>query len=143
MPRRLKIRTNEMGILEVYLIYADHGVYEKEWYGLQDRLEIVSLLPSVTKEVLDNALTGWTRPLVDSLGPQPKGMLLKLPEGSRECWSRETCPLHFKACSFLHKGMPWCFGPDGYDDEEQRKLIAGLISLWRESVYVLIVNEVD
>jgi len=142
MPRRLKVYTNEMGPLELYLIYADHGVYEKGWYGLQDVSEIVALLPSVTKEVFDNALTGWTKPLVESLGPQPKGLLLKLPEESRECWSRVNCPLHFKACTFLHKGMPWCFGPAGYEDEDQRKLVADLISIWRESVYVLVVNEV-
>jgi len=135
VPRRLQIPSAEMGTLQLYLIYEYAGCWEDEWAPMQGVLD----LPSVSKEVMDHALHGWTRPLVDALGPPPKGRLLLLPRSARECAQRATCPSYdLKRCGALLKKMPWCFEPDGV---EAKLLVTEVISLWREEVYVVVVLE--
>jgi len=134
VPRRLTIPSREMLRIELYLIYSYDGIWEEEWRLFQGALD----LPEVDKEVMDQALTGWTKPLVDQLGPPPEGRLRKLP--SRECEHNKTCPFYKAAmCTVLAKDMPWCFEPQGVP------LAAGLsakvIQFWREGVYVLVINE--
>lgn len=136
MPRRLSIPSRELLRIELYLIYSYDGEWEEEWRPLQGVLPI----PEVGKEVMDQALVGWTKPLVSQLGIPPEGHLRKLP--SRECTHKEKCSFYKpKICEVLSKDMPWCFEPD------KTPLASGLtskvIQMWREGVYVLVVNEVQ
>ncbi len=135
MPRRLTLQTAEMGQLELYLIYNEGGVWEAQWRGFQGVWDV----PSVSKEVMDHALHGWTRPLVDALGPPPKGKLHMLPAKARRCASESECPFYdARRCGLLLTKMPWCFVPDG---TAPGMLAAELIKLWREGVYVVAVLE--
>ena len=135
MPRRLQIPSLEMGVLQLYLIYKEAGQWEQEWRPVQGVLE----LPVVSKEVMDHALHGWTRPLVDALGPPPQGRLLLLPRAARECAYKTRCrSYNAKRCGLLLKKMPWCFEPA---ELESKLLVAEIIKLWREEVYVLVVEE--
>jgi hypothetical protein len=134
VPRRLQIPSQEMGILQLYLIYSYGGVWEQEWLPMQGVLD----LPVVSKETMDHALRGWSRPLVDALGPPPKGKLLLLPRQARVCAVRERCPSHDpKRCGLLLKKMPWCFEPEGLGASS---LVTQVISHWREEVYVVVVE---
>lgn len=122
-----------MGRIELYLIYSVGGEWEEEWRGLQGVLN----LPEVSKEDMDHALYGWTRPLVDQLGPPPEGMLRKLP--SQRCANEKTCPFYNrKDCTALSKKMPWCFEPESL---EPGNLSGEVVKLWRQQVYVLVVKE--
>lgn len=142
MPRRLKVQTREMGMLELYLIYNEGGLWEEEWRPLQTYGDLVEQMPCVSKEQMEHALIGWTRPLIDALGPAPKGLLLKLPLVTRECCARETCPFFRpKDCISLSKRAPWCFQPNGIADLDVRKLAAEVIKMWREGVYTVVVLE--
>jgi hypothetical protein len=133
VPRRLSIPSVEMGRIELYLIYNEDGVWEEEWRPLQGVMDI----PEVTKEVMDHALHGWTRLLVDQLGPPPEGMLRKLP--SQRCEHEKSCPFHVKRrCLVLSSKMPWCFEPAGVSPGA---LAGEVIKLWRSEVYVLAVLE--
>lgn len=124
-----------MGRVELYLIYDEGGTWEAEWRDLQGKLA----LPTLSKEDMDHALHGWTRPLVDQIGPPPQGMLLQLPRAARRCAHEKTCPLYDrKHCDIQHKKMPWCFEPAGI---EAGRLAAEVIKLWRSEVYVLLVKE--
>jgi hypothetical protein len=124
-----------MGTLELYLIYNYDGLWEEQWRTFQNVWD----LPEVTKDVMDMALHRLTRPLVEALGPPPKGVLLKLPIAARSCMARERCPFFNKRrCGILLKQMPWCFVPDQTPAEN---LGAELIKLWREGVYVVVVRE--
>lgn len=135
MPRRLQIPSREMNTIQLYLIYQYGDVWEEEWRPLQGVMD----LPSVTKEVMDQALTGWTKPLVNSLGPPPKGKLLQMPRTARHCQHEKTCPLFdANTCSPLKKKMPWCFEPAGI---EPGILAAEVVKLWRSEVYVVVVRE--
>lgn len=138
MPRRLKIVAPEMGgDLELYLIYSYNGVWESEWVDLQADPGVD--LPVVSKEVMDHALIGWTRPLVQALGPAPDGKLRLLPVAARRCANEATCSLFDnKRCGLLLSKMPWCYEPDGLKD---KRLAADVVKLWREQVYVVVVNE--
>jgi len=141
MSRRLKVRTNEMGMVEMYLIYDEGGVWEEEWRELQVSADLVDL-STVPKEMMEQALWGFTKPLVEALGPTPKGRLLGLPEASRECAERKKCPLYdSKRCSHLKPKMPWCFVADLSLEAGVLRLMTELISMWREGVYVVLVRE--
>lgn len=126
-----------MGPIELYLIYDEGGIWEDQWHPLQSAMMD---LPSVTKEVMDHALHGWTRPLVDKLGPPPKGMLHKLPDAAKKCaYEKERCPFFDrKRCGVLSTKMPWCFEPAGLIPGN---LSAEIIKLWRAQVYVVVVLE--
>ena len=137
MPRQLKLKTLEMGCLELYLIYQYGELWEEEWRPLQG-LAITSLLTVVSQEMMDHALKGLTRPFIKSLGIPPEGALRKLPNGI--CDKRVRCPFyHKKECVPLYKNMPMCFEPAGVEDLEARRLAGLLVRMWREGVYLVVV----
>lgn len=135
MPRRLTIESTEMGAIDLYLIYAENGTWEEQWRPLQGALD----LPSVTKEVMDHALQSWTRPLVGSLGPLPKGMLHKLPKASRYCAYEKSCIFYERRrCGIFCSKMPWCFEPA---EIFPGNLAAEVVKLWRQGVYIVVVYD--
>lgn len=139
MPRRLKIKTHEVGDLELYVINQEEGSWEPEWKALQGH-EVTNLLTTVSKETWDHALRGWTSPLVKTLGIRPEGALRKLPPESRECFDRKECPFYKRRnCGATLPKMPTCFEPGGFEEDEPRVLVANLVKLWREGVYILVV----
>lgn len=141
MPRRLRVQTSELGPLELFVIYADKESWEGYWQALQGT-EIASLFTEVSKETYDHALVGWTRPLITQLGLDPKGALRKLPVTARQCAVREGCPFYDKKhCTPSSAKMPWCFQPNVGEDSQKRSLSAEVIGLWREGVYVVVVQE--
>ncbi len=137
----MKVQTNEMGRLDLFLIYEQEGAWEEEWRDLQGEPSIVSQLPKVTKETMENAFRGWTRPFVDALGPAPSGLLLTIPRSTRECVKRDSC-IFFRAadCFSTAKKLPWCFEPSGFNPAVT-KLLAECVKLWREGVYIVVVQE--
>lgn len=141
MPRRLKLPTTELGSVELYVIYDYSGTWEDEWKPLQGA-EVTALFTVVSKDVFDHALHGWTRPFVDALGLAPVGALRKLPAAAKQCALRERCPFYDrKKCVPSSPKLPWCFEPDGIDDQEKRRLAAEVIGFWRQGVYVVVVQE--
>jgi len=133
MPRRLTLPSPEMGSIELYFIYDEKGVWEEDWRPLQGAMD----LPTIPKEITDHALHGWSRLLVDNLGPPPKGMLHKLSDSSKQCVHKEVCPFLQHCCGALFTKMPWCFEPAGINPGN---LAAEVIKLWRQGVYVLVVR---
>ncbi len=141
MPRRLKLIPRELGELQLYLIYAKGGDWEQAWKPLQGH-PVGGLFTKTTKIVLDHALAGWSRPLVDALGIPPQGALRKLPEAQRQCVHRAKCSLYIaRDCVPAAAKMPWCFQPSGMADEKIQQLVADAIRLWREGVYIVVVSE--
>jgi hypothetical protein len=124
-----------MGSVELYLINDEGGTWEEQWRDFQGIWD----LPVISKTDMDHALHGWTKPLVTVLGPPPKGKLIQLPQAAKKCASEKTCPFYDKrTCGASLKKMPWCFVPD---DTKAGSLAAEVIKLWREGVYVLVVQE--
>ena len=139
MPRRLKAKTQEMGDLELYLIYQEGEHWEKQWRPLQGE-PITSLLMVVTKEDMDHLLYGWSKPFMQKIGIPPEGALRKLP--SSLCYQRVPCPFHDRRyCTSKSKEIRICFEPDTIEDLEKRKLAADLVRLWKEGVYIVVVQE--
>jgi hypothetical protein len=137
----VKVQTREMGLIELFLIYDEGGVWEEEWRSLQKEHGIVDQLPSVSKEQVENAFMGWTKPLVNALGPSPSGLLLTLPKETRVCALRQKC-IYYRPtdCYSTSKKLPWCFEPEGVSSEA-RQLAAECVRLWREGVYIVVVRE--
>ncbi len=141
MPRRLTLIPRELGKLELYLIYNEVGVWESYWRPLQDH-PFTAAFTHVSKTVMEAALVGWTKPLVNILGIPPEGALRVIPEASRECENRRRCPLYIaENCRPLAKNMPWCFEPVDVGDLDARRLATEAIELWREGVYIIVVRE--
>jgi hypothetical protein len=138
VPRRLTIPTRERGKLPVLLIYNYGGTWEPEWRPLQGH-PFAALLTEVSHDTIEHAVMGYSRPFVKALGRSPLECLHKLP--SRECVKRAGCPLYDeKNCLSTAKAMPWCFEPEGTAGDV-RRLGAELVRLWREGVYVVVVEE--
>jgi hypothetical protein len=141
MPRRVKLPTSEMG--DVHLLLVDG--WTEGWDVLKDTV-FGAQVSVLSREVVDHALHRYSRPLVDALGIPPEGALRKVP---RLCWHRRkrsdnqfACPLYDKHdCQTPSPKMPWCFEPDGGFDETVRKKASEAIELWREGVYVVVMEE--
>jgi hypothetical protein len=139
MPRRLKLATKEIANLELQLIYSYAGVWETDWLPLQGSF-LADSFTMVSKADMDHALCGWTMPLVRSLGVSPLGSLHKLPAKAKKCASLKLCPHSGAECHPTAKKTPWCFYPAGID-QESSYLAIQVIQLWREGVYIVIVEE--
>lgn len=142
MSRLVKLPTQEMGEVQLMLLTG----WEGDWAALRstvfgDQLSVVS------RETVDHALHRLSRPLVDNLGIPPVGALRKVPPVSRRCWLRHrrkrqrACPIRGPECHIESSKMPWCFEPDGVEDELVRKMATQAIELWRQGVYVVVVED--
>jgi hypothetical protein len=139
MSRRLSLATKELGRLEVLLIYCQDGVWEKDWRPLQGN-PITGLFTVVTLDNINHALAGWTSPLVKGLGIDPKLALHSLPEKRCALWS--SCLFKRPTdCLSNSKKTPWCFEPAGVEGDEAKNLGREVIQMWREGVYVLVIQE--
>ena len=137
MARRMRLPTAERGDIEVLALNG----WEPDWAPLEGTAFGNQFTP-ITREVLDHALHGFSRPLSQALGIPPAGALLKVPKPSRACYARSKCP--FVEPRHCHPGadkMPWCFEPDDIEDPAVRFAASRAIELWREGVYVLVVTD--
>ena len=137
MARQVHLKTREMGPLDLMLVRSVAGVWEAEWAPLQDA-PYAEYLTRIVKDTLDHALHGWTLPLVQGLGPSPRMILHRLSPDAKQCSLWEGCIFYRKRdCIPNAKNLPNCYQPRGVPAE----LGYELIRLWRESVYVVIVEE--
>lgn len=137
----MKLPTLEMGEIEVLTIDEKDGKWEPDWEPLRGT-RIGDQFSVVARQTIDHALHGLSRPLVDALGIPPSGALLKLPQDARECRLRRRCPFYEpKQCHPRASKMPWCYEPDGIDDDLERLAAAKAIEEWRQGVYLVIVRE--
>jgi hypothetical protein len=138
VSRGLTLNTREMGKIGLLLVYDFDGTWEEEWRPLQGH-PMAKLLVSAPHDTIEHAILGYSLPLTNALRLSPKELIHKLP--SRECEKAKTCPLYIKDhCLPTSKQMPWCFEPSGFS-EPVRRLVAELIRLWREGVYVVVVQQ--
>jgi len=123
----------------MYLIYATGDEWESEWKPLQGT-DVGSLFTVITKEVMDHALWGYSKPLVDALGLPPKGALRKMPHPL--CANRIGCTFYeARDCVPTGRNLPHCYKPEGLASIEAQSLAYEAVSLWREGVYVVVVKE--
>lgn len=140
MPRRLKVETREMGFVEMLLIYANGDEWESEWRALQGT-DVGNLFTVLTKEVMDHALWGYSKPLVSALGLPPQGALRKMAHPL--CSNRVGCTFYeARDCVPTGRNLPHCYQPEGLLSEESRSLAYEAVRLWREGVYIAVVKEV-
>lgn len=137
MARQVKLQTREMGDLHLMLVRSQQGVWEADWEPLRTT-QYAEYVTKVSRETLDHALHGWTSPLVKALGPEPRLILHRLSPDSKQCAIWNDCIFYQKAdCLPKAKKMPNCFQPVGVPVE----LGYEVLRLWRDSVYVVIVEE--
>ena len=137
----MKLANAELGgHIEVLAIQETDGEWEREWEPLRGT-EFGDLFSLVSKEVVDHALKGWSKPLTDALGLSPKHALIKLPRKFRWCYRQPKCPLYNEHwCHMPSPKMPWCFEPAEVDSQPIRDAAARAIEQWREGVYLLVVT---
>jgi len=141
VSRRLKLATVEMGLLDLFLVYQYGAAFEPDWASLQGN-PLVDTFTVVSKEVMDHALHGFTRPLVQKLGLAPASCLLKIPPANRECEHRVECPFYDRTeCTPTSKKLPNCFQPSGVEGDDARQLGYAVVTLWREGVFIVVVQE--
>jgi hypothetical protein len=142
MARQVRLPTYEMGDLVLLLIRSTKGQWETEWEPLRGTV-FGDLFTVVSKEVIDHALHRLSGPLVKALGLPPAGALRKIPLEFRKCQRRDKCPMFDpKRCFPEAKKMPYgCFESDGVEDPIARLQATQAIDLWRNGVYIVVVEE--
>lgn len=138
MSRQIKLQTRELGALHVMLVRSEHDVWETYWAPLREH-PLCRWLPRIPRETLDHALHGWTYPLVQVLGYEPKMILHGIArQEASECGARKGCPLYrAKDCIPTARNMPHCFVVGGLSGDLGHEVLR----LWRDSVYVVVVEE--
>lgn len=140
MSRRVKLPTQEKGILEVEIVWGDGDHWESEWEPLR-QTHWAGLMSVVPAEVMEHALRGWSKPLVSVLGLPPEGALRKIPPENRDCQMQGSCAIHDKSrCFPIAKELPWCFEPRMAESEAVRAAASRLVRLWHEGVYVVVTH---
>jgi len=140
MSRRVKVTTQEKGVLEILIVWSDKGIWEAEWEPLRET-PWADLMTIVKPEVMEHALKGWSKPLVTALGLPPEGALRKIPVVGRQCGLRKDCALHEAGkCQPTAKELPWCYEPDGLESGPLRAAVSRLIQTWHEGVYVVVTH---
>ena len=140
MPRRLKVATRELGFVELFVVYSKDGAWEPDWRPLQGT-HIADLFTVLSKAAYDHVLRGYSRPFVDALGLEPKGVLHKLTPSHR-CHNQVGCTFYEKKdCYPLGRNLPHCYQPSGLSSDEARSLGYEAVRLWREGVYMVVVQE--
>jgi len=136
MPRRVTIKTRELGQLDVLLIREAAGQWEPEWEPLRET-SVAGLMTRVARSVIEEALRGYSWPLVQLLGLPPAGALRKLSPEAKACSQRRSCRLwRAEDCQPKAKALPWCFQPDTLPLKA-----AEAVQLWREGVYLIVTLE--
>jgi hypothetical protein len=99
-----------------------------------------ALLPVVSGEAFSHAMHGWMRPLMESIGPEPKYQLLRIPPPHNKCVLTSNCIMHdLKRCQPRSKKLPECWTPEGLEESARRAM--GIVTLaWAENRYVVIVG---
>lgn len=140
MPRRLKAKTREKGLLEIFAITeAADGTWEAGWEDLRRSL-LGSLVSRVPRSTYNHLLHGFSAPFIEALGISPGGALQKLP--STQCDKQRVCALYQKRiCHVGSRKLPWCYEPAGFDDlvPAARRIASDLVNLWKQEVYVIAV----
>ena len=137
MARQVKLQTREMGDLHLLLVRSVAGEWESDWAALRDS-PYAEFLTRIEKETLDHALHGWTSPLVKKLGPSPQMILHRLSPDNRQCALWADCVFYRKRdCVPKAPKMPSCFEPRDLPTELGQEMLR----VWRESVYIVLVEE--
>lgn len=128
-------------MLDILVVTTKDGVWESEWRPLQGTAW-AGLMTIVSKENMDHALHGYSKPLTAALGLPPEGCLRKVPLEHRECSLRNRCALYKpKLCVPSSPEVPWCFEPSGVEDGVVKTAVSRLIQTWKEGAYVVVVME--
>lgn len=142
MPRRLRVKTLEKGLLEVYVVTeSPEGRWELGWENLRTTF-FGKLLPRVPRSAFNHVLNGFSQPFVDALGLPPAGALQKMTNPG--CAKQSGCSLYDKGRCYLRSAkLPWCYEPAGFDDlgAATRRIASELVFLWKEGVHVVAVYD--
>jgi hypothetical protein len=97
-----------------------------------------SMVPIVSGASLSHALHGRVTPLMQEIGPAPRGLLRMVPKAFRTCREAGNC-ITFNARCIPDQRMPECFVPTGLA-LEVRRAVSVLLNAWAEGRYVLVVE---
>jgi len=97
-----------------------------------------SLFPTVTGENLSNAIHGHAKPLMESIGPDPRSLMRLVPE-PRLCADIKTCVMRAEKKCHPCKKVPDCYLAPGLDMDAQAAASVVVLA-WREGRYIVIVE---
>lgn len=95
-----------------------------------------SLFPRIPHDVLDQALRGHVRPLMQILGPPPKAFVKRLPLVERPCAQRKSCINAGDHCIPGPK-LPDCWEPNTFHGE-QATLMNYVVRQWRDGTIIIV-----
>jgi hypothetical protein len=91
------------------------------------------LIPVISEEIIDRALRGDAKVLMQSGLREPKGCLKLVPIKNSVCAEKKGCPSYTSKCDFRNKECPDCFSVDG----DMSLVKRNLIEAWRRGYIVV------
>jgi len=130
------LSTREWGDIKIGRILPKNG---SSWGVLQFLEDTVwgNQIPTIDGYTISDALHGRTRPLLEVLGSPPIQRMKKISEEDGWCMHKlsKECAMATENCK-PNKKVPDCYEPTGYSLSETN-MIANLVLLWKENVYVI------
>lgn len=143
--RKFNLVDKTWGDTGFFVIRLDGQLWEPLWVVLQESVRWrwvgESFLHVQNRDIWEDAMHGYSIPLLRALKTPPSVTLLRCPPEMSLCRQRATCP-SFEAskCNFASKDSPICYDVDE-EDEALRLRLQEIRDAWREGRYGLIVPD--
>lgn len=147
MSREMTIEQKKWGIYYLFVLHeSTDGTWDdQEWEAVRqhdETDELVDLFSRVTWESYDDALHGYTMPLIEELELDPESCLIKGQLALSQCLHHEVCPSYDEDACYGHKEPPPCYEPTIEEaDYNLRSTVARIYELWRNDVWIVVVEE--
>lgn len=97
--------------------------------------DLISVVPG---EALSHAFHGYTKPLLECIGPAPAALLRKIPEPYRKCAMLGNCiNASIKDCQPV-PALPDCYDPPEAGGVMEKMLVTAVVLSWRDGYYVIV-----
>jgi len=97
-------------------------------------------LKKVSGEAFSYALHGYTKPLVDQIGKDPRMVARGVPDSIGFCrrYSNKSCPIRKEICR-PGVEIPECYEPD-VEDMDLEEALYEVVMAWKAGRYVLVIE---
>lgn len=144
MAKLLEFDSTILNQFRVFAIRIEQdGRWEEKWEPIRqhpDLKDLRDVLPTVSRDAWQKALSGWSNPLASELGVPPEGAAAKIEGQYTLCKYREPCGSHDPdKCKVDGLEFPPCFLADLEGTFEVRSKVTRIFEYWKDGVYVLLV----
>jgi hypothetical protein len=145
MAREISVHDDEWGEYKLFVLREqEDGSWEDEdWNRLRSFESVrptLELFSHVSWDTFQEALQGYSMPLIKQLQLPPESCLMKANTGVSQCIYFDECPSYNPDECFAHKGPPPCYSPSIAEAEFSiRNTYTKIIEYWEHDRWIIVV----